>query len=202
MCTSWMLTVPVYLIGGLVCKINGGEGEHLNRSISERGVRKLHVAYWTQEKGAKKEKALWMHYSAMLGHSNQRLLSACIYCVNNDRTLTFSTDAVCLSVPLHPVSSCKCSVYTVSREDTVWLEMFRWGISPPLNLIRFQALFLCYWSDHFLLHLISLEVTFALSFLLCLCLNWPFHMCPLQILQWLFLLIALRGWTDVWISAM
>ncbi len=136
-----MLTVPVYLTGGFVCKINGGEGEHLNRRISEREVRKLHVAYWTQEKGAKKEKALWMHYSAMLGHSNQRLLSACIYCVNNDRTLTFSTDAVCLSVPLHPVSSCKCSVYTVSREDTVWLEMFRWGISPPLNLIRFQALF-------------------------------------------------------------
>lgn len=52
-----------------------------------------------------------MHYSAMLGHSNQRLLSACIYCVNNDRTLKFSTEAVCLSFPLHPVPSCKCSVY-------------------------------------------------------------------------------------------
>lgn len=92
MCTSWMLIVPVYLTGGLVCKINRGEGEHLNRSISDREVRKLHVAYWTQEKGAKKDKALWMLYSAMLGHSNQRLLSACIYCVNNDKTLKFSTE--------------------------------------------------------------------------------------------------------------
>lgn len=25
---------------------------------------------------------LWMHFSAMLGHSNQRHISACIYCVN------------------------------------------------------------------------------------------------------------------------
>lgn len=127
-----------------------------------------------------------MHYSAMLGHSNQRLLSACIYCVNNDRTLKFSTEAVCLSFPLHPVPSCKCSVYPVSTEDSVWLEMFRWGISPPLNLIPFHASSLCFWSDHFLWRLISLEVTFALSFLLCLCLNQPFHMCPLQILQWHF----------------
>lgn len=48
-----------------------------------------------------------MHFSAMLGHSNQRLLSACIYCVNNSRTLKFSTEAVCLSFPCtlcHPVN--------------------------------------------------------------------------------------------------
>lgn len=61
-----------------------------------------------------------------------------------------------------------------------------------LNLIHSHACSLCSWSDHksvsyfFLWHLISLEVTFALSFLLCLRLNRPFHMCPLAILQWHF----------------
>lgn len=97
-----------------------------------------------------KKKALWMHYSAMLGHSNQRFLSACIYCVNNDWTLKFSTEAVCLSFPLHPVPSSICSVYPVSTEDSDWLEMFRWAISPPLNPISFHARSLCSWSKPFL----------------------------------------------------
>lgn len=75
-----------------------------------------------------------MRISAMLGHSNQRLSSACIYCVNACRTLIFSTEALCLNYPLPPVPQ------NMWRKET---ELMCIIIQTSRLIIFFPSTFFC-----------------------------------------------------------
>lgn len=94
----------------------------------EDGKVEKRVTCWTQEEGD--NKLMWI--SAMLGHSNQRLSSACIYCVNACRTLIFRSTLPKPPPPPFP----QCATKYVKKRYRTCVSSFKhvlfWGFFPAL----------------------------------------------------------------------